>query len=78
MTSGKHGVLHYRLTILIHEFYVNIMFYLSVELTQMLVIVQEIPEPFPLPTEPSIVKAAAGWAHCVAATGKLDFLIAFP
>ncbi|KAK9127044.1 hypothetical protein Syun_015841 [Stephania yunnanensis] len=28
----------------------------------------EIPEPFPLPTEASIVKAAAGWAHCVSAT----------
>ncbi|KAJ9175763.1 hypothetical protein P3X46_014284 [Hevea brasiliensis] len=28
----------------------------------------EIPEPFPLPTESSIIKAAAGWAHCVAAT----------
>ncbi|KAF4363504.1 hypothetical protein F8388_016456 [Cannabis sativa] len=28
----------------------------------------EIPEPFPLPTEASIVKAAAGWAHCVAVT----------
>ncbi|XP_034919072.1 ultraviolet-B receptor UVR8 isoform X4 [Populus alba] len=28
----------------------------------------ETPEAFPLPTEASIVKAAAGWAHCVAAT----------
>ncbi|KAJ8542104.1 hypothetical protein K7X08_016970 [Anisodus acutangulus] len=28
----------------------------------------EIPEPFPLPDEISIVKAAAGWAHCVAVT----------
>ncbi|KAK2968546.1 hypothetical protein RJ640_009391 [Escallonia rubra] len=28
----------------------------------------EIPEPFPLPTETSIVKAAAGWAHCVSVT----------
>ncbi|KAK6933109.1 Regulator of chromosome condensation, RCC1 [Dillenia turbinata] len=28
----------------------------------------EIPEPFPLPNEASIVKAAAGWAHCVAVT----------
>lgn len=28
----------------------------------------EIPEPFPLPSEVSIVKAASGWAHCVAAT----------
>ncbi|XXG86437.1 hypothetical protein AAC387_Pa11g1333 [Persea americana] len=31
---------------------------------------EETPEPFPLPTEASIVKAAAGWAHCVAATGS--------
>uniref|UniRef100_A0A7N0UV03 RCC1-like domain-containing protein n=1 Tax=Kalanchoe fedtschenkoi TaxID=63787 RepID=A0A7N0UV03_KALFE len=28
----------------------------------------EIPEPFPLPTEASLVRAAAGWAHCVAVT----------
>ncbi|PNX83443.1 putative E3 ubiquitin-protein ligase HERC1-like protein, partial [Trifolium pratense] len=28
----------------------------------------ETPEPFPLPNEVSIVKAAAAWAHCVAAT----------
>ncbi|XP_065872575.1 ultraviolet-B receptor UVR8 [Euphorbia lathyris] len=28
----------------------------------------EIPEPFPLPTEAPVVRAAAGWAHCVAAT----------
>ncbi|KAJ4704613.1 ultraviolet-B receptor UVR8-like [Melia azedarach] len=28
----------------------------------------ETPEPFPLPTEASVVKAAAGWAHCVSAT----------
>ncbi|TYH51772.1 hypothetical protein ES332_D10G301600v1 [Gossypium tomentosum] len=28
----------------------------------------EIPEPFPLPTEVSVVKAAAGWAHCAAVT----------
>ncbi|XP_021904027.1 ultraviolet-B receptor UVR8-like isoform X2 [Carica papaya] len=30
----------------------------------------ETPEPFPLPTEASIVKAAAGWAHCVAVTDR--------
>ncbi|XVE52616.1 hypothetical protein DITRI_Ditri02bG0136000 [Diplodiscus trichospermus] len=28
----------------------------------------ETPGPFPLPTEASVVKAAAGWAHCVAVT----------
>ncbi|XP_015897159.2 ultraviolet-B receptor UVR8 isoform X1 [Ziziphus jujuba] len=28
----------------------------------------EIPEPFLLPTEASVVKAAAGWAHCVSVT----------
>ncbi|XP_058099402.1 ultraviolet-B receptor UVR8-like isoform X2 [Magnolia sinica] len=31
---------------------------------------EETPEPFPLPTEASIVKAAAGWAHCVAVTSN--------
>lgn len=29
---------------------------------------EETPEPFPLPTEAAIVKAAAGWAHCAAVT----------
>ncbi|GMH19068.1 hypothetical protein Nepgr_020909 [Nepenthes gracilis] len=28
----------------------------------------ETPEPFPLPAEVSVVKAAAGWAHCVSVT----------
>ncbi|XVF23958.1 hypothetical protein REPUB_Repub13aG0084600 [Reevesia pubescens] len=28
----------------------------------------ETPEPFPLPTEASVVRAAAGWAHCIAVT----------
>ncbi|KAF7816395.1 ultraviolet-B receptor UVR8 isoform X1 [Senna tora] len=28
----------------------------------------ETPEPFPLPTEASVMKAAAGWAHCAAVT----------
>lgn len=40
-------------------------------------IFQETPEPFPLPTEASIVKAAAGWAHCVSVTGTTNFLICF-
>ncbi|RYR65462.1 hypothetical protein Ahy_A03g011401 isoform B [Arachis hypogaea] len=30
----------------------------------------ETPEPFPLPPEVSIVKAAAGWAHCVSVTER--------
>lgn len=30
---------------------------------------QETPEVFDLPTKVPIVKAAAGWAHCVAVTG---------
>ena len=33
-------------------------------------LVKETPEPFPLPPEISIVRAAAGWAHCVAVTGN--------
>ncbi|KAK8549438.1 hypothetical protein V6N13_027191 [Hibiscus sabdariffa] len=32
----------------------------------------EIPEPFPLPTDASIVKAAAGWAHCAAVTENAE------
>lgn len=38
---------------------------------------KETPEPFPLPAEVSLVKAAAGWAHCVAVTGILDFPTSF-
>ncbi|CAN6442816.1 unnamed protein product [Victoria cruziana] len=33
---------------------------------------EEMPEPFPLPTEAAIVKAAASWAHCVAVTVNGD------
>ncbi|XP_021825493.1 ultraviolet-B receptor UVR8-like isoform X2 [Prunus avium] len=32
----------------------------------------ETPEPFPLPTEASLLKAAAGWAHCVSVTEPGD------
>eukprot|EP00252_Welwitschia_mirabilis_P000760 TRINITY_DN10723_c0_g1_i2.p1 TRINITY_DN10723_c0_g1~~TRINITY_DN10723_c0_g1_i2.p1 ORF type:complete len:508 (+),score=111.39 TRINITY_DN10723_c0_g1_i2:348-1871(+) len=31
---------------------------------------EEIPEPFPLETDAAIVKAAAGWAHCIAVTDR--------
>ncbi|XP_020252473.1 ultraviolet-B receptor UVR8-like [Asparagus officinalis] len=31
---------------------------------------EEIPEAFPLPNEATIVRAAAGWAHCVAVTAQ--------
>ena len=33
-------------------------------------ILKEAPEAFPLPSEASVVKAAAGWAHCVSVTGN--------
>ncbi|CAI0412100.1 unnamed protein product [Linum tenue] len=36
----------------------------------------EIPEPFPVPTDSAIIKAAAGWAHCVAATGSVKSVFA--
>lgn len=39
-----------------------------------LCILQEVPEAFPLPSEVAIVKAAAGWAHCVAVTGMILIL----
>jgi hypothetical protein len=32
--------------------------------------VKETPEAFLLPSEASILKAAAGWAHCVSVTGN--------
>lgn len=33
--------------------------------------VKETPGIFPLPTQVSVVKAAAGWAHCVSVTGTI-------
>ncbi|CAH8311086.1 unnamed protein product [Eruca vesicaria subsp. sativa] len=30
----------------------------------------ETPEPFPLPTEASVLQASAGWAHCAVVTGR--------
>lgn len=33
---------------------------------------KETPEPFPLPDGVSVVKASAGWAHCVVVTGTPD------
>lgn len=42
-----------------------------------ILLMKETPEPFPLPAEVSLVKAAAGWAHCVAVTGILDFSTSF-
>lgn len=38
---------------------------------------QELPEPYPLPTESPIVQAAGGWAHCAAVTGISFFLLVF-
>jgi hypothetical protein len=68
VTSGKHGVLLELHWVLIY-YYLLVLF---VKVTQMFLLVKETPEPFPLPTEVSIVKAAAGWAHCVAVTGNFD------
>lgn len=41
-------------------------------------IVKEIPEAFPLPTEALVVKADAGWAHCVSVTGTVSFSLLQP
>lgn len=35
--------------------------------------IKETPEPFPLPTDDPVVKAAAGWAHIVSVTGDILF-----
>ncbi|KAJ0897130.1 putative regulator of chromosome condensation 1/beta-lactamase-inhibitor protein II [Helianthus annuus] len=37
----------------------------------------ETPESFPLPSEVSMVKAAAGWAHCVRVTGTANTFFLF-
>ena len=31
---------------------------------------KETPEAYPVPSEAKVVKAAAGWAHCVSVTGN--------
>jgi len=36
----------------------------------MYVFLKEIPGHYKLPTEVSVVKAAAGWAHCASVTGN--------
>ncbi|KAI8026200.1 hypothetical protein LOK49_LG02G01324 [Camellia lanceoleosa] len=36
--------------------------------------IKETPEPFPLPIEATMVKAATGWAHCVSVTGSFGVL----
>jgi len=69
VTSGKHGVMLKHI-----EFYC-LSWFLSVNQHFIILFVKETPEPFPLPNEVSIVKAASAWAHCVAATGKLCFFI---
>lgn len=76
VTSGKHGVVQLSLILYVCGFLHR---FPPKKLTCNFLIfsVKETPEPFPLPTEASIVKAAAGWAHCVSATGTncLDFTL---
>ncbi|XP_031275157.1 ultraviolet-B receptor UVR8-like isoform X5 [Pistacia vera] len=65
LTSGKHGVMQ---LFLICKLF--IVFCITIDLASSFCrpIVKETPEPFLLPTEASVVHAAAGWAHCVSVT----------
>lgn len=65
VTSGKHGVRHY-FGLLLISYFIN---YVKLTGFSFNWLCKEMPEPFPLPSEVSVVKAAAGWAHCVAVTG---------
>ncbi|XP_006341004.1 RCC1 domain-containing protein 1-like isoform X4 [Solanum tuberosum] len=69
LTSGKHGVCG-------KSFLYGLIYIVSFELILLSFFItkfiKETPEPFPLPTEDPIVKAAAGWAHCVSVTEKND------
>lgn len=68
LTSGKHGVCG-------KSFLYGLIYIVSFELILLssfiTTFIKEAPEPFPLPTEDPIMKAAAGWAHCVSVTGNL-------
>ncbi|XP_055812475.1 ultraviolet-B receptor UVR8-like isoform X2 [Solanum dulcamara] len=69
LTSGKHGVcgispLHGLVYIVLFEL-ILLSFFITT-------FIKETPEQFLLPTEDPIVKAAAGWAHCVSVTEKND------
>lgn len=72
VTSGKHGVRIAAYVVLLFSFLFNLTTSREVCLIFSL---KETPEAFPLPTEAPVVKAAAGWAHCVAVTGDCDFLV---
>lgn len=68
LTSGKHGVcgispLHGLVYIVPFEL-ILLSFFITT-------FIKETPEQFLLPTEDPIVKAAAGWAHCVSVTGNI-------
>lgn len=71
VTSGKHGVIQLSCFFVVVVFYNND--FSRNDLNYCILTVKETPEPFPLPIEASIAKAAAGWAHCVSATGTTDF-----
>lgn len=72
MTSGKHGVGQHYIVLSILVVLIVLLLNLPA-LFQFLV--KETPEPFPLPTEASILKAASGWAHCVAVAGIVISLL---
>lgn len=66
MTSGKHGVMECYITFFLLAMDCAMHFSITYLFTD---IVKEMPEPFPLPSEVIIARAAAGWAHCVSVTG---------
>jgi hypothetical protein len=65
VTAGKHEVITLMLSCFpapcekVQDLLLKIEYYTS----------QETPEAFPLPRGVAIVRADAGWAHCVAITG---------
>lgn len=65
MTSGKHGVIHIYSSS--QDF--NVCLDLVLIWNFLIAIVEDTPEPFPLPTQALVLMAAAGWAHCVTVTG---------
>lgn len=66
VTSGKHEVV-----MLFSLIYLFSPYGSSEVMNLSFCIYQEAPEVFHLPTEVPIVKAAAGWAHCVAVAGAI-------
>ena len=80
ITGGKHGVMNFNFDLLKYLYILKLFMFelISFSCNAMAPFVKKTPEAFLLPSEASIVKAAAGWAHCVSVTGNsFSFSLSF-